>query len=362
MDYEEIDWNSAASGGRIRKGKCMEKIISTQEFKEFVSDIILKIRNAQYESLKVVNYNLICLYWDIGKEIYDRQNRYGWGKAIVEELSVELREEFAGKSGFSARNLWRMRNFYITFQDDEKVPPSVAEISWTKIYVILEKCKNEQEREFYFKLTRKYGWTKEILIHNISIKTYEKFLLNQTNFDNQLPEEYKRQAKLAIKDEYTFDFMELSTKHSEYELEQELVRHIQKFLSEMGGMFAFIGNQYKIIVNGDEFFIDLLLYHRKLRCLVAIELKIGKFEPADIGQLQFYLTALNEQERLPEENEAIGIIICRSKNRTVVEYALKSATVPMGVATYKISNELPEDMRKLLPEPNEIARRLDEIE
>ncbi len=340
----------------------MKNIATTQEFRKFVSDIIQKIKDAQYESLKFVNYNLICLYWDIGREICVRQNEYGWGKAIVEELSAELQEEFFGKSGFSARNLWRMRNFYITFQDNKEVPPLVAEISCTKIYLVLEKCKNSQEREFYFKMTRKYGWTKEVLIHNISIKTYEKFLLNQTNFEEQLSEEYRNQAKLAVKDEYTFDFMELSVKHSERELEQELIQHIQKFLSEMGGMFAFIGNQYKIVVGGDEFFIDLLLYHRKLRCLVAIELKIGKFEPSDMGQLQFYMTALNEQEKLPEENESIGIIICRSKNRTVVEYALKSATVPMGVATYKISNELPINMRELLPEPEEIARRLDEIE
>lgn len=211
-------------------------------------------------------------------------------------------------------------------------------------------------------LVAEISWTKEMLIHNISIKSYEKFLLNQTNFEEQLPEEYRNQAKLAVKDEYIFDFMELSVKHSERELEQELIQHIRKILSEMGGMFAFIGNQYKIVVGGDKFFIDLLLYYRKLRCLVAIELKIGKFEPSDMGQLQFYLTALNEQEKLPEENESIGIIICRSKNRTVVEYALKSAIVLMGVATYKISNELPINMRELLSEPEEIARRLDEIE
>ncbi len=231
----------------------MKNIVTTQEFRKFVSDIIQKIKDAQYESLKFVNYNLICLYWDIGREICVRQNEYGWGKAIVEELSAELQEEFFGKSGFSARNLWRMRNFYITFQDNKEVPPLVAEISWTKIYLILEKCKNSQEREFYFKMTRKYGWTKEVLVHNISIKSYEKFLLNQTNFEKQLPEEYRKQAKLAVKDEYTFDFMELSVKHSERELEQELIQHIQKFLSEMGGMFAFIGNQYKIVVGGDEF-------------------------------------------------------------------------------------------------------------
>ncbi|MFV0363380.1 MAG: PDDEXK nuclease domain-containing protein [Suipraeoptans sp.] len=186
--------------------------------------------------------------------------------------------------------------------------------------------------------------------------------MNQTNFEERLPEKYKRQAELAVKDEYLFDFIELAPEHSERELEQGLILRVQKFLSEMGGMFAFIGSQHKIIVNGDEFFIDLLLYHRKLRCMVAVELKIGKFEPTDVGQLQFYLTALDAQEKLPEEKASIGIIICRSKNRTVVEYALKSATVLMGVATYRVSNELPKEMKHLLPEPEEIARKLEELE
>ena len=183
-------------------------------------------------------------------------------------------------------------------------------------------------------------------------------MLNQTNFEDQLPSEYKNQAIIAVKDEYTFDFLELAPEHNERQLERGLITHVQKFLSEMGGMFAFLGNQYRIIVDGDEFFIDLLLYHRKLRCMVAIELKIGKFSPADIGQLQFYLTALDEQEKLPEENSSIGIIICRSKNRTVVEYALKNATVPMGVATYRVSDKLPKEMKDLLPGPDEIVKRL----
>ena len=187
-------------------------------------------------------------------------------------------------------------------------------------------------------------------------------MASQTNFDCVLPAEYKGRAELAVKDEYTFDFLDLTVQHTEKELERELISHIQRFLSEMGGMYAFIGNQYRIVVDGDEFFIDLLLYHRKLRCMVAIELKIGKFEPADAGQLQFYLTALDAQEKLPDENPSIGIIICRSKNRTVVEYALRSVNVPMGVATCQIRNEVPESLKKLLPEPDEIARRLDEID
>ncbi|MFV0363912.1 MAG: DUF1016 N-terminal domain-containing protein [Suipraeoptans sp.] len=152
----------------------MSEIIHTPEYRKFVESIIQKIRNAQYESLKIVNANLIHLYWEIGKEICIRQDHYGWGKAIVEDLSQELQNIFSGKTGFSTRNLWRMRNFYQTFKESEKVPPVVAEISWTKIYLILEKCKNTQEREFYFKMTKKYGWSKEVLIHNIAIKTFEK--------------------------------------------------------------------------------------------------------------------------------------------------------------------------------------------
>ena len=164
----------------------MNDIIYTLEYKDFVNSIIQKIQNAQYESLKLVNKNLIQLYWDIGKEICERQKRYGWGKSIVEDLALELRETFSGRTGFSARNLWRMRNFFVTFEENGDVPPIVAEINWTKIYLILEKCKDRQEREFYLKMTRKYGWSKDVLIHNISIKTFEKFLLNQTNFDTQL--------------------------------------------------------------------------------------------------------------------------------------------------------------------------------
>ena len=289
---------------------------------------------------------MICLYWDIGREICVRQNEYGWGKAIVEELSVELQEEFLGKSGFSARNLWRMRNFYITFQDNKEVPPLAAEISWTKIYLVLEKCKNSQEREFYFKMTRKYGWTKEVLIHNISIKTYEKFLLNQTNFEEQLPQEYRKQAKLAVKDEYTFDFMELSAEHSERELEQQLIQHIQKFLSEMGGMFAFIGNQYRIVVGGDEFFIDLLFYHRGLKRLVAIDLKLGKFKPAYEGQMLLYLRYLNRHDRREGEGSPIGLILCSEGNTEHIEYLMLDEDSPIKVAQYY--TKLPD--KKLLSE------------
>ena len=254
-----------------------------------------------------------------------------------------------------------MRNFYMTYKELENLAPLVREISWTKNIVIMEKCKEALEREFYIKMTKKYGWTKDVLINNIENKVYEKYLLNQTNFDETIEDEYVNQAKLAVKDEYIFDIMELTEKHTERELEKMLVDNIKTFLEEIGGNFAFMGNQYHINVNGDDFYIDLLLYHRNLKSLVAIELKIGDFKPEYVGKLQFYLTALDKQVKLKHENASIGIIICKSKNRTVVEYALNNSDKPIGVATYQIRDTLPDKMKNLLPTPEEIKRRIEDL-
>ena len=197
-----------------------------------------------------------------------------------------------------------------------------------------------------------------MLQHQIDNKSYEKYLLNQTNFDQTLPPEIQAQAALAVKDHYTFDFLELAEEHSERELEQALVQNLRNFLSEMGGAFTFAGNQYRIEVGGQEYFIDLLLFHRRLRCLVAVELKIGAFKPEHKGKMEFYLEALDRQERMAEENPPIGIIICRNKNKTVVEYALRTANRPIGVATYTIVPELPEAYRAELPSPEQLTERL----
>ena len=340
----------------------MENNLINGDYKDFIGEIKNKIRNSQYEAMKAVNQTLINLYWGIGEEIYNQQQEKGWGKSIVEILAKELKREFPDVQGFSARNLWRMRNLYVEYKDNEFLPPLVAEISWSKNIVIMEKCKDSLEREFYIKMTKKYGWTKDVLINHIENKSYEKYLLNQTNFDETLPEKYVGQAKLAVKDDYIFDFMELSEQHSEKELEQALVDNMKKFLEEMGGNFAFIGNQYRINVGGEDFHIDLLLYHRSLKSLVAIELKIGDFKPEFIGQLQFYLTALDKQVKMEHENSSIGIIICKNKNRTVVEYALNDSDKPIGVATYQIIDTLPERMKNLLPSPDEIKKRLENIE
>ncbi|AFW97303.1 putative nuclease (plasmid) [Anabaena sp. 90] len=334
----------------------------SDNYRHLLMEVQQRIRAAQYDALKAVNREMINLYWDIGKMIVTRQQNVNWGKSVVEQLAKDLQAEFPGISGFSTRNIWRMRDFYLTYHSQKILPPLVAEIGWTHNVVILEKCKDDLEREFYIKMTRKFGWTKNVLIHQIENQTYQKTLLNQTNFNKTVPTEIRNQLKLAVKDEYTFDFLELADEHSERQLEQAILTRVEPFLQEMGGLFAFIGSQYRLEVDDEEYFIDILLYHRRLKCLVAIELKIGKFLPEYVGKMQFYLSVLDNTVKLPDENPSIGIILCKSKQRTIVEYALKDSNKPIGVATYQIVSQLPQELKNQLPDPEQIAKLLEGFE
>lgn len=331
-------------------------------YAQFFTSVKERVRSAQYAALKTVNSELVGLYWDIGRMIVERQVGETWGKAIVKQLAGDLQREFPCIGGFSASNLWRMKAFFESYVGIEKLAPLVREIGWSHNIVILERCSDSLEREFYIRMTRKFGWSKNVLIHQIENQSYEKSLLGQTNFDQVLTPELRAQAKLAVKDEYTFDFLELAEEHSERELEKALIAKIEHFLRAMGGMFAFMGSQYRLEVDDDEYFIDLLLFHRRLRCLVAIELKIGKFQPEFVGKMQFYLAALDRQVRQEDENPSIGIILCKEKKRTVVEYALHDARTPIGVATYEITKTLPKELKGQLPPPEEIAALLEGIE
>ena len=333
--------------------------ILSPEYLNFKNEITARIRSAQYEALKAVNKEMIALYWEVGKRITEQQTALGWGKSVVENLSRDIQKEFPGIKGFGVRNMWDMARFYAEYQFDEILQPLVAEISWSKHVVILTKCKETRQRQFYILATKKYGWTKDVLINKIEAKTYENYLLGQSNFDKTLPDEIKNQAILALKDEYTFDLVGLAEEHSEYELEQAIIKNIRAFLMEFGTDFSFIGNQYRLEVDGKEYFIDLLLYNRRLQAMIAIELKIGEFQPEYKGKMEFYLNILNDTVKLPHENPAIGIIICKSKSRMIVEYALKSSNMPIGVATYTLSSELPEAYKKLLPTSEEIAKKIE---
>jgi len=266
-----------------------KNVLDRPEYALLFTEVKERIRLAQYEALKAVNKELISLYWDIGKMIVERQQGSTWGKAVVERLASDLQKEFPGMQGFSAQNLWYMRQFYHEYHNKPKLQPLVGEISWSKNIVVMARCKDDLEREFYIRMTRKFGWSKNVLIHQIENQSYEKTLLGQTNFDKALPADRRVQARLAVKDEYIFDFLELGEEHVERELERSLIGRIEHFLREMGGRFAFIGSQYRLEVSDKEYFIDLLLFHRQLQCLVAVELKISEFQPEYIGKMQFYL-------------------------------------------------------------------------
>lgn len=326
-----------------------------------LGDIKERIRSAQYAALRAVNRELIELYWDIGRMIVERQTREKWGKAVVDRLAQDLQMEFPGIQGFSASNLWRMRLFFEAYSENVKLAPLAREIGWTHNYTILEKCKDGLKREFYIPMTRKYGWSKNVLIHNIDNQTYEKTLLNQVNFDKTLPAKVRNRAKLAVKDEYTFDFLELGEEFSERELERAAIARIEEFLRQMGGIFAFVSSQHRLEIEGEEFFIDILLYHRALKCLVAVELKVGKFLPEYVGKMQFYLAVLDDKVRLAGENPAIGIILCRDKKRTIVEYALRESNKPIGVAAYRMVSALPDELQGQLPGPEQVALLMEAI-
>jgi predicted nuclease of restriction endonuclease-like (RecB) superfamily len=327
-------------------------------YADFLLEVKTEIRQRQLQALRTVNSEMLALYWWLGESISHRQAALGWGKAVVENLARDLQTEFPGRNGFSARNFWNMLNFYRDYADKPKLQPLVAEISWVKNLLIMAHCKDDLEREFYLRATARFGWTKNVLQHQLDNHSYRQYLLGQTNFDAAVPDSIKAQALLAVKDHYSFDFLGLAEQHSERELEQSLVANLRSFLVEMGGAFTFVGNQFRLESDGREYFIDLLLFHRRLRCLVAIELKIGEFKPEHKGQIEFYLDQLDQHHRIDGENPPIGIVICRSKTRTMVEYALRTMTRPLGIATYTVTPQLPASFQGELPSPEQIAERL----
>ncbi len=352
---------AARQPARKKLAPAVRETAQAHDYPALLAEVKARIQAAQYAALRAVNKTLVRLYWDVGQLIVERQHSEGWGKGVVEQLSNDLRAAFPGVGGFSVQNLWYMRQFYQEYSAAPKLQPLVGEIGWAHNLLIMSRCKDAHEREFYLRMTRKFGWSKNVLAHQIDNQSYEKSLLGQTNFDKALTPALRAQAKLAVKDEYTFDFLELGDKHSERELERALMTRIEDFLRAMGGMFAFLGSQYRLEVEGDEYFIDLLLFHRRLRSLVAIELKIGKFEPEFVGKMQFYLAALDAQVRQDDENPSIGIILCKEKKRTIVEYALRDARKPIGVATYAITKSLPKELQGQLPSPEAIVRLLETL-
>lgn len=331
-------------------------------YADILSFISLKIKTAQARAMGSVNRELIEVYRDIGRVIHEQQIQGDWGDSVVDRLAQDLQKSFPGMRGFSSRNLWRMRDFQQTYEGNQKLTTLSAEISWSHNVAILSKCKDPLEREFYMKMAKRNGWTYRVLIHHIEGGTFEKTMVAQSNFKKNLPTNLHPEAILVAKDEYALDFLGLADEHSEHELEKAIVKNIEAFLREVGTSISFLGSQYRIEMEGQEFFIDLLFYHRRLKSLIAVELKVSEFVPEYVGKMQFYLAVLDDKVRLEGENPSIGIILCKSKKRTVVEYALKDTNKPINVASYHLVKKLPKELQKELPSLEQMEKLLENID
>ena len=336
-------------------------LTAPQGYPQLLSEIKERIRSAQYEALKAVNEELVGLYWDLGRMIVERIAMEGWGKSVVEQLAADLRMDFPGVGGFSSSNLWRMKAFFEAYHALEKLAPLVREIGWSHNLVILQRCKDPLEREFYLRLTRKFGWSRNVLIHQIDNQTYEKSLLRQTNFDQALTPELRAQAKLAVQDEYTFDFLELGEKHSERELERALVARIEEFLRSPGRDLRL--HRQSVPTGGGR----QRVFHRPALIPPSPALsgchgiEGGRVHSGVRRQDAVLSNRIGPAVRQEEENPSIGIILCKEKSRTIVEYALRDARKPIGVATYNITKTLPDELKGQLPTPQEITRLLEDL-
>ena len=339
-------------------------MIEKREYFKFLNDLKNKIKQSQYQAYRTVNKELISLYWDIGKSIVEKQEKLGWGQKIIQQLAEDLQKEFPRNSGFSYANLDRMRKFHLSYKDNPKLAQLVREIPWGQNITILEKLKDNYQREYYLRMTIRSSWSRNILIHQIESKSFERFLTDKKshNFDKTRPVKMLKKVKSTMKDSYLLDFLEISEDIKEKELERKLLENIKSFLLELGIGFTFIGNQYKIVLGENEYFIDLLFYHRHLRCLIAIDLKIGKFIPEYAGKMNFYLNLLDDKAKLQDENPSIGLILCKEKDNIVVEYALRNIKKPVGVAKYYLTRKLPAKLLKQLPSPAVIEDKLRELE
>ncbi len=307
------------------------------------TDIIQLIKQSRTNAIKAVNSELINLYWNIGEYINKKIEKAEWGESIVTELANFIQTHEPEIKGFSDKNLWRMKQFYVTYKDFPKLSTLLREISWSHNLVIFSRCKTAEEREFYLKLSKQENYTVRELERQISASLFERIMIGNTKLTTVLRENNHNLTN-TFKDSYIFEFLNLPDQHSESDLQRGLVKQMKNFILELGKDFLFIGEEYKLQVGNSDFYIDLLFYHRGLQCLVAFELKADKFKPDHLGQLNFYLEALDRDIKKSNENPSIGVLLCKDKDSEVVEYALSRSLSPTMVSEYK--TQLPD--KKLL--------------
>jgi predicted nuclease of restriction endonuclease-like (RecB) superfamily len=314
------------------------------------NEILFLIKQSRFNALKVVNSELISLYWNIGEYICKKLELSEWGESVVKELANHIQKNEPSIRGFSDKNLWRMKQFYETYKDAPKLSTLLREISWSHNLAIFSRCKNEEEREFYLKLSKSENYSVRELDRQISSSLFERTMLGNTKISTAL-REINSDITNTFKDTYVFDFLNLPDAHNESDLQQGLIKQMKDFILELGKDFLFIGEEYKLQVGKSDFYIDLLFFHRGLQCLVAFELKSDKFKPEHLGQLNFYLEALDRDVKRQNENPSIGILLCKDKDSEVVEYALSRSLSPTMVSEYKTQ----------LPDKNILQRKLHEL-
>ena len=336
------------------------KELNTNDYETFIDEIISTINSARYNAFKSINKHHIGLNFEIGKQIVINQKKHGWGKSIVNSMSNDINKLIDGIKGYSPQNLWKMRQFYVEYAEEVELYEMALEIPWGQNMLIIHKIKDKVERIYYLNATNKMAWSRSVLLNQIKANAYQRHKLNpkQSNFDKALPVHLSEQANEAMKSEYNLDFLGITKPILERELENRLVENVRDLLLELGYGFTFIGNQYRLKLNEKEYFIDLLFYHRFLKCLVAIELKAVEFEPEFAGKMNFYLELLDEQEKQEDDNPSIGIILCPTKDNIEVEYSLRSSSKPTGVSEYKLTNELPKNLKGKVPSAKELKQML----
>lgn len=329
-------------------------------YADWLAELKTRIHTAQQRATLAVNRELVLLYWQLGRDILQRQAEQGWGAKVIDRLAHDLRHAFPDMKGFSPRNLKYMRAFAEAWPDAEFVQAVLAQLPWYHQLALLDKLRTEDERRWYAAKAIEHNWSRNVLVIQIETRLRERQGQAVTNFAHNLPAPHSDLARESLKDPYRLDFLGIGQEADERAIESAIAQHITRFLLELGAGFAYVGRQVHIEVGGDDFFIDLLFYHLKLRCYVVIELKAGAFKPEHAGKLGFYLSAVDAQMKSEHDNPSIGLLLCKSHNRIVAEYALRDSNKPIGVAEYQLVEALPQELQTNLPTIEQIERELEE--
>jgi len=336
----------------------VSEIVKSGDYAEWLGQLKRDISESRGRAALAVNRELILLYWRIGRSILEKQAKLGWGAKVIDLLAADLRREFPGMKGLSRTNLLYMRAFADAYSEEQFVQQAAGQIPWFHNCKIIDKIKDSKEREWYIRQTIASGWSRNVLVMQIESGLYRRKGKSDTNFSRTLPSPRSDLATEILKDSYNFDFLTLAEDARERDLHKGLLAHLREFLVELGVGFAFVGSQFHLEIAGQDYYLDMLFYHLRLRCYVAVELKTREFLPEDAGKMNFYLSAVDDLLRHAGDESSIGLILCKTMNRVIVEYALRDTAKPIGVSEFELTASLPENLKGSLPSVEDLEEEL----